>query len=691
MTVKTIKKTERTTKVTKRADIFSKLKANLWILLPICLGLFLLTYSTPAEALFPCTKERMDRIYKSGCYACDIVSVLIGSFIGACTYLYGIAKEAGTKLLAVGLMLWLAFYILKQLSSLKNLEPATMVNDLLIMAFKVLVAYVIVNAGISFFIDFGIVPFMNFGAEFGITMVETVSHVSGLNLAEFKIDSAYEFKDGIVPANFLNLLQKYVGAVDYTVSTHMQIGHLLTCHATGAGAWHWVIAVIPNIWLWISGAFIWLCGFMMTLSVTYYLVDLSFKLGFAIVALPITVGLWPFNVTKGKVKSCFGIILHSAGVLIFLAMTVSAGLALVSAALDYGQEEVAGDTESAYTSGADKLMQKIEAGDNEYVSEQFSFWSFRWIVILFAYLYAIKLIGSTITDYVNNFFGGLMSKASPMHRRLTQATDMAKAAAKSTVTKPFRKAKQIAKAQTKKATRAIANKFKDEDDKKDKSALEKVEDVSKKTDRLSSGQYGQKSEQKNQSTAQNAKAMTNLQAKDKENMNKQKGEGGAGEAMQKSGQAMENAGQQLKQTADNIDQTLANAKRSMKAGNQAIQSAAHAGTAASLGIAAPVTETTAAASAATTTAASTAATAGQTAAKAMKVMGRAMKKMGKIMKKTGKMISKNEKAGKKAANIAKGAFSQAMKGASSGEEHQTDSGMIGQAFDDTVGKGKNKK
>ena len=68
-----------------------------------------------------------------------------------------------------------------------------------------------------------------------------------------------------------------------------------------------------------------------------------------------------------------------------------------------------------------------------------------------------------------------------------------------------------------------------------------------------------------------------------------------------------------------------------------------------------------------------------------------MKKMGKIMKKTGKMISKNEKAGKKAANVAKGAFSQAMKGASSGEEHQTDSGMIGQAFDDTVGKGKNKK
>ena len=51
--------------------------------------------------------------------------------------------------------------------------------------------------------------------------------------------------------------------------------------------------------------------FMMTLSVAYYLVDISFKLGFAIIAMPITVGLWPFNITKGKLASCFSIVLRS--------------------------------------------------------------------------------------------------------------------------------------------------------------------------------------------------------------------------------------------------------------------------------------------------------------------------------------------------------------------------------------------
>ena len=88
-----------------------------------------------------CNKERMDAIYKSGCYACDVVTALIGSFMNACTYLYDVAKEAGSKILWVGVMLWVAFYVLQQLSSLKNLEPSAMVNELLIMAFKVLGAY----------------------------------------------------------------------------------------------------------------------------------------------------------------------------------------------------------------------------------------------------------------------------------------------------------------------------------------------------------------------------------------------------------------------------------------------------------------------------------------------------------------------------------------------------------------------
>ena len=664
--------------MTKRTEIFHKLKANLWVLLLVCFALFLC--SGLAEAAdTPCNKERMDKIYKSGCYACDIVTALIGSFVTACQYLYDVSKDAGTKILFIGVMLWLAFYILQQLVSLKNLEPAAMVNELLIMAFKILGAYLVINAGIDFFINFALVPFMNFGADFGLAMVNAVSGISGLDLNNISVNSAYTFEDKNL-GHFLNQLQKYVAAVDYTVSTHLEIGHMLTCYASGAGAWNWVVATIINFWMWLSGAFIWFCGFMMTLSVTYYLVDISFKLGFAIIALPITVGLWPFN------------------------MTVACGLALVSSALEFGQETATVAENGAQLSGSDRVMQAIEDGDGEYIGEQFSFWSFRWIIILFAYLYAIKLIGSTMSDYVDNFFPDhIFGSKSPMHRRLTQVTAMAKSAAM----KPVKVAGKIAKHQTGKLVgkglNFIANKFKG---KEGGGLMDRLERANKSFEKLRSGQFNQE-EEKKPTQAQSAKSMMSLDAdKDKKNMERQEngssGGSGAGAAMEQSGQAIKEAGQQLEAAANNTDQLLATADQAQKAANSTIQNFADAGSA--LGVTAPVTETFAAASKVAETASTASLTTARIAAKAMKVAGKVMKKTGNVMKKTGKMIKKAEKAvkkAKKALNMGKkdgsggniidnitNQVSQSAGVTSDGQGGQD--GMMDKAFDQTTGADKKK-
>lgn len=667
-----------------------------------------------------CNKERMDAIYKSGCYACDIVTALIGSFMNACTYLYDVSKEAGHKILFVGLMLWIAFYILKQLSSLKNIEPMAMVNDLLVMAFKALGAYLVIGAGIDFFINYAVVPFMNFGAQFGIAMLASASAGSGLDISNLQLDSAYLFKDGPIPAHFLNQLQQYIAAVDYTVSTHLEIGHMLTCHATHAGAYDWKIARIPNIWIWLSGAFIWFSGFMMTLSVTYYLVDISFKLGFAIIALPITVGLWPFNVTKDRLASCFSIILKSAGILIFLAMTVAAGLALVSNALDVGsQDAMNASIDTILTKemdGTEKMMTAIEDGDADYIDEQLAFWSFGWIIILFAYLFAIKLIGSTNGDYVNKFFTDkVFGDNNPMHMKLTQATDMAKKQAM----KPVKFAGKIASHQASvgvgKGFNFVANKMFNKNKDEDKGMLDKMGDVKDGVDKLSKGDLnGDGGSKKKPSAMESAKSMTGLDPNKDKNAMKEKGSsgGGAGAAMEKSGQAMKEGGKQLQAAADNIDQSLSAADQGVKSGNQAVQGAAHAGTAASFGIAAPVTETAAAASAAATVAASASLNAGKAAAKAMKTMGKMMEKGGEIMEKSGKAVKKAEKvtgkikkagqtvnkfaekAGKTAEKTANSADSSDEQKKQQGQDQQSQQqsdDLIGGAADKILGTGNKKK
>ena len=688
----------------KQTNIFNKLKANLKVLLLVCFAL--VAYSGSSYANPPaqnptekrltvtqnkvpvvqpgtpvekgCNKARMDSIYKSGCYACDVVTVFIGSFINACTYLYEISRQAGEQLLGLGCMLWIAFYILAKLSSLKNLEPRAMVNEMLIMAFKVIGAFLVINAGIGFFINYVVVPFMNFGSEFGLAMLASAQSASGLDIESMTVNSAYSFTGNVIPVDFLNNLLKYVAAVDYTVSTHLEIGHMLTCHSLNAGAYDWEIITIPNGWLWLSGAFIWFSGFMMTLAVTYYLVDISFKLGFSIIALPIVVGLWPFNITKGKLASCFSIILKSAGILIFLAMTVAAGLALVNAALDSGNEAVLQEGGAAVSKGSDRLMAAIENADVEYVSEHFAFWGFAWIIILFSYLFAIKLIGSTMTDYVDKFFPDqVFSSASPMHSKLTQATDMAK----KTAMRPVKFAGKVLEYQGGKVVKAgaravgglIGSAF-FHGKEKTNSLLDRFKSGKNKIDQISQGNFNDENkgqdQSKKQSAAESAKAMTGLDAnKDKNAMKEQTngnggntgGSSGAGQAMQEGGKAIKEGGRQIKEAADNIDQNLSNVDQTVRSGNQAANTVARAGTVASGGLLAPVTETTAAASNAATAATTTATTAGRVAAKAMKVTGEAIEKTGEGIEKAGKVVEKTEKTVKKTTDAVK-KVSDTMKG-----------------------------
>ena len=177
------------------------------------------------------------------------------------------------------------------------------------------------------------------------------------------------------------------------------------------GQWSLGPIKIINLWLWLCGALIWFVGFMLTLGIGYYLLDISFKLGFSIMALPVAIGLWPFNITKGTVTKVISIMLKAAGTFVFLGLTTSYALAMISFALR----------------DVNVLFDNVEKGNAQWISETFELTGPYFLIILFAFLYSMKLISSTISDYVNKFFAdSVFGDADPMHKKLTQATDFAK-------------------------------------------------------------------------------------------------------------------------------------------------------------------------------------------------------------------------------------------------------------------------
>ena len=168
----------------------------------------------------------------------------------------------------------------------------------------------------------------------------------------------------------------------------------------------------PNVPMWLCGAIIYFFGFMMVLAISFYVVDIAFKLGLAILLLPIGVALWPFS---AKIKDLdllaklLAIILKSAAIFVFLALTTSFALNLIGVAVG-GLEEVF----DAITENA----------DSDVVSEHFTLASSAFLIVVVALIYGFKLIGAAVSDYASKFFPDkAFGQAAPIHGMMTQSVD----------------------------------------------------------------------------------------------------------------------------------------------------------------------------------------------------------------------------------------------------------------------------
>lgn len=359
-----------------------------------------------------CDIKKMKEKYQESCYSCKVVKTLTETFMKACSKAYPTAREAGTKLAILGAVIWLVLYAFRNVSSFTNLEPQNYVNDLLIFAFKVFIALVFLNAGIGWLISYIIEPILVAGADYGMGIVSSTTTF---------VEPAPEFKYSgveIISSTTINKLFGLNQAIDKTVSENLVIGNALVCHSQNAGAWvdesfffDKVSLKLPNLWIMICGALIWFFGFMLTLAVSYYVLDVSFKIGFGIIILPVVIGLWPFPVTQDKLGKTISIMLKSAAIFAFLAITTSYALVLIGQSLG----------------GIDEIYKNIEEENTTWISERFKITGSYFILILFAYFYSMKLIGATIGSYVNKFFSdSVFGNASPIHSKATHATDIVK-------------------------------------------------------------------------------------------------------------------------------------------------------------------------------------------------------------------------------------------------------------------------
>lgn len=359
----------------------------------------------------------------SMCFACMTMKVLLEGFMTACAASYYIVQEAAIKLLVIGTFLWVPFTVIKHVSSLTDPEAPSIINDLGKFTFKIIVAYMFITVGVTTLIDLVINPLLATGADFANTFLS-----AGLpSPTEDEPSYTYNGPSNWISPEVLNKIMVFTEGISRRVAINLVLGNGLTCFSWNAG-FKIVWLEVPNIWLWICGAVIWFVGLLLMLFVSYYLLDICFKIGFSILALPIVIALWPFDVTKNKINVCFSIILRAAATYAFLALIVVFGMVMIDQGIG----------------GVDNLFKAFEEDNIDYITNKFSLINGPFIIFCICFIYAVKMIGGN-AKYTDKFFPDKVFKGvSPMHEAGAKLANTIKANAM----KPVKLAGDIATHQT---------------------------------------------------------------------------------------------------------------------------------------------------------------------------------------------------------------------------------------------------
>lgn len=253
---------------------------------------------------------------------------------------------------------------------------------------------------------------------------------AGATPPQSSVSSEYQ-NPGMFSKEILINMQKMMEMIYKSLGQIYMLGHGLICFATDIAytcvgmedTWFGDLCAlkIPNFGFMICGFIIYMVTFFLTMTIGMYFVDVSFKLGFAVLFLPISLAMWPFPPTKSKLTENLSIVIRNAMLFAFVAIGISYAVLLIKQGV-IGNQSDWQEFWDVVDGGREEYESNIQ-----YMSKRFSLDSTKVLVIIFCLIFGFKIISSSINDYLDNFFSdSTFRKDSPMHHMGTQAIAYAK-------------------------------------------------------------------------------------------------------------------------------------------------------------------------------------------------------------------------------------------------------------------------
>lgn len=260
---------------------------------------------------------------KQTCTTCMIFKTIFNAASNLAQTAISKLAAPSKNLVLIGFLIWLAIYILKQISSFQGSSPGDLLKGIFLQGARVAIVVYILSGALYQVMDITLTPVMQTGLTFA-NMLNPNSNC----------DSSAEYMQGIVgydtgagmqdtsqgglPRNLGQSIVCTIKNLEDSVGVLLALGNYSTCYAFHDKAlWD---GIIPHLGYFLSGIGLWLAGAFLLFAFPWCLIDCILQLCIAAAMIPCSIAAFAFKSTAKYLGLIWNFFMNAMFNLVFLAV-----------------------------------------------------------------------------------------------------------------------------------------------------------------------------------------------------------------------------------------------------------------------------------------------------------------------------------------------------------------------------------
>ncbi len=264
-----------------------------------------------------------DYLDKQTCTTCGIFKTIFNAASNLAQTAISKLAVPSKNLVLIGFLIWLAIYVLKQISSFQGASPGDLLKGIFLQGARVAIVVYILSGALYQVMDITLTPVMQTGLTFANMLNPNSNCDSSADymggIVGYDTDKGMqETSQGGLPRNLGQSIICTIKNLEDSVGVLLALGNYSTCYAFHDKAlWD---GVIPHLGYFLSGMGLWLVGVFLLFAFPWCLIDCILQLCIAAAMIPCSIAAFAFKSTAKYLGIIWNFFMNAMFNLIFLAV-----------------------------------------------------------------------------------------------------------------------------------------------------------------------------------------------------------------------------------------------------------------------------------------------------------------------------------------------------------------------------------